>query len=90
MAEPDLAAVAAGGQLQARERVDRDPVGLHAVDVAEGDVGPAASSWLQTRSHSPGGSSRVIGPQTANEIVFGWTAVISVMTGCGTGNHRGR
>ena len=41
VAQPHLAAVAAGGELEPRERVDRHRVGLDPGHVAQGDVGAA-------------------------------------------------
>ena len=77
MAQPDLAAVPPGGELEPRERVDRHRVGVDAADVAEGDVRRrSARSSAQTRSHSPGRSARAIGPPIAKAIVCGAGAAI--------------
>ena len=50
------------GVLQARERVDRDGVGVDPDDVAEGDPGVSRSNNRQMRAQRPGRSSRWIGP----------------------------
>ena len=77
VAQPDLAAVPPGGELEARERVDRDRVGVDAARRRRGRrPAPLCSSSAQTRSQSPGRSARAIGPPIAKAIVRGSEAAI--------------
>jgi hypothetical protein len=50
MAQSNLAAVPPGGELKARESLDRRTIGLDSAYVAQGDAGPAS---LEQRADTP-------------------------------------
>ena len=58
-------------ELEPAQRVDRDRVRVDPAHVAERDVGPGLAEQLADTVHSPGKSSRAIGPSIANAIVVG-------------------
>ena len=71
VAQPDLAAVPARGELEPRERVDRDRVGRRRRSRRTARRRRRSrSSSAQTRSQSPGRSARAIGPSMAKAIVL--------------------